>query len=314
MASWPSTSEPTTSTATCCTAPPRSRLDRRRTPVWAAMGKERDAGRTWLLGVSNVSLGHLEQMQGTGAETPAFVQNRCFARRGWDRGLVVLRGATHRLPGVLAAHGEPVDPAPSAGPAASLPASTPRRPRWCSASHTRLECCSLTGTSDPEHMVQVLRATPRCPPTKSGRSSRSRADRRRAGALIQFDGHEPSRAERLEALTMSTFDEIGARQSRVCRGPLPAVSARPRCSRTSAGRSSSRATSSARKSRPSDGSEGTKARRWPTLRRRTGKPGYLVADVDPLALRTPVTDLDLDEFGFRESDLDREMDCRASTP
>jgi diketogulonate reductase-like aldo/keto reductase len=53
--------------------------------VWKAIMKERDAGRTRLLGVSNVSLRHLEQMVRTGAEAPAFVQNRCFARLGWDR-------------------------------------------------------------------------------------------------------------------------------------------------------------------------------------------------------------------------------------
>ena len=49
--------------------------------VWAAMGRERDAGRTRLLGVSNVSLRHLEQLLASGAEAPAFVQNRCFARQ-----------------------------------------------------------------------------------------------------------------------------------------------------------------------------------------------------------------------------------------
>ncbi|HEY4902587.1 MAG TPA: aldo/keto reductase [Candidatus Sulfotelmatobacter sp.] len=53
--------------------------------VWEAMRKERDAGRAHLLGVSNVSLGHLEQMVAVHGETPAFVQNRCFARMGWDR-------------------------------------------------------------------------------------------------------------------------------------------------------------------------------------------------------------------------------------
>jgi diketogulonate reductase-like aldo/keto reductase len=53
--------------------------------VWQAMVKERDAGRTRLLGVSNVSLQHLGQLAATGAELPAFVQNRCFARTGWDR-------------------------------------------------------------------------------------------------------------------------------------------------------------------------------------------------------------------------------------
>ncbi len=47
--------------------------------------KERDAGRTRLLGVSNVSLRHLQQMAAARAELPAFVQNRCYARLGWDR-------------------------------------------------------------------------------------------------------------------------------------------------------------------------------------------------------------------------------------
>ncbi|HSE05010.1 MAG TPA: aldo/keto reductase, partial [Methylomirabilota bacterium] len=53
--------------------------------VWRAMARERDAGRTRRLGVSNVSLRHLQQLEATGAEPPAFVQNRCFAARGWDR-------------------------------------------------------------------------------------------------------------------------------------------------------------------------------------------------------------------------------------
>ena len=53
--------------------------------VWEAMRQERDAGHTRRLGVSNVSLGHLEQMLAVHGETPAFVQNRCFARMGWDR-------------------------------------------------------------------------------------------------------------------------------------------------------------------------------------------------------------------------------------
>ena len=53
--------------------------------VWEAMQKERDAGRTRFLGVSNVSLHHLQQMAAARAELPAFVQNRCYARLGWDR-------------------------------------------------------------------------------------------------------------------------------------------------------------------------------------------------------------------------------------
>jgi len=53
--------------------------------VWETMRKERDAGRARLLGVSNVSLAHLQQMEAVHTELPAFVQNRCLARLGWDR-------------------------------------------------------------------------------------------------------------------------------------------------------------------------------------------------------------------------------------
>jgi len=53
--------------------------------VWETMRKERDAGRTQLIGVSNVSRQHLVQLESIHTELPSFVQNRCFARLGWDR-------------------------------------------------------------------------------------------------------------------------------------------------------------------------------------------------------------------------------------
>jgi diketogulonate reductase-like aldo/keto reductase len=53
--------------------------------VWETLRKERDAGRTRLIGVSNVSLKHLVQLESIHTELPSFVQNRCFARLGWDR-------------------------------------------------------------------------------------------------------------------------------------------------------------------------------------------------------------------------------------
>ena len=53
--------------------------------VWAAMCKAQAAGHTRSVGVSNVSLRHLEQMLASHKQVPAFVQNRCFARTGWDR-------------------------------------------------------------------------------------------------------------------------------------------------------------------------------------------------------------------------------------
>jgi len=55
------------------------------TECWTAMRRERDAGRTRLIGVSNVGIWHLERMLEVEPELPGFVQNRCFARTGWDR-------------------------------------------------------------------------------------------------------------------------------------------------------------------------------------------------------------------------------------
>ena len=53
--------------------------------VWEAMVRARDAGHLRLLGVSNISRRQLEQMISRHGEAPAFVQNRCYARMGWDR-------------------------------------------------------------------------------------------------------------------------------------------------------------------------------------------------------------------------------------
>jgi diketogulonate reductase-like aldo/keto reductase len=52
--------------------------------VWRAMEELHAQGKTRLLGVSNVSLEQLEALYGLAAVKPTFVQNRCFARYGWD--------------------------------------------------------------------------------------------------------------------------------------------------------------------------------------------------------------------------------------
>jgi diketogulonate reductase-like aldo/keto reductase len=124
--------------------------------VWVAMGKERDAGRTRLLGVSNVSLGHLEQMQAAGSETPAFVQNRCFARRGWDRAVrsfCAERRIVYQGFSLLTANPEILRHPLVAGIAAREQA-TPAQVVFRFAQAVGM--LPLTGTSDPEHMVQDL--------------------------------------------------------------------------------------------------------------------------------------------------------------
>jgi diketogulonate reductase-like aldo/keto reductase len=124
--------------------------------VWEAMRKERDAGRTRLLGVSNVSLDHLRQMAATGTELPAFVQNRCYARLGWDRAVrqfcnehkIIYQGFS-----LLTANKEVVNH-PLIADVAESANVTPAQIIFSFARSIGL--LPLTGTSDAEHMKQDL--------------------------------------------------------------------------------------------------------------------------------------------------------------
>jgi diketogulonate reductase-like aldo/keto reductase len=124
--------------------------------VWEAMRKERDAGRTRLLGVSNVSLQHLEQMEAAHAELPAFVQNRCFARLGWDREVRAFcqqRKITYQGFSLLTANPEVLQHPPLIALAAQLNA-TPAQVVFSFARAVGM--LPLTGTSNAEHMKQDL--------------------------------------------------------------------------------------------------------------------------------------------------------------
>jgi diketogulonate reductase-like aldo/keto reductase len=52
--------------------------------VWGAMSALERAGKARLLGVSNVTVEQLAQLCRGSDVKPAFVQNRCYARDGWD--------------------------------------------------------------------------------------------------------------------------------------------------------------------------------------------------------------------------------------
>lgn len=52
--------------------------------VWRAMEALQQAGKTRLLGVSNMRLEQLQQLLAGATVKPAFVQNRCYARMQWD--------------------------------------------------------------------------------------------------------------------------------------------------------------------------------------------------------------------------------------
>lgn len=122
--------------------------------VWAAMIKERDKGRTRLLGVSNVSLRHLLQMASSGVEMPAVVQNRCFARLGWDRSVRVFcreRSIVYQGFSLLTANPEVVDHlADFAAGRGATPAQVVFRFALA------VGMLPLTGTTDAEHMKQDL--------------------------------------------------------------------------------------------------------------------------------------------------------------
>lgn len=120
--------------------------------VWEAMRKERDAGHTRFLGVSNVSLRHLEQMLALNAELPKFVQNRCFARFGWDRGVREFcqeHGIIYQGFSLLTANVEVLHHPLINNIAARLHIN-PLQLIFCFARAVGM--LPLTGTSDAEHM------------------------------------------------------------------------------------------------------------------------------------------------------------------
>jgi diketogulonate reductase-like aldo/keto reductase len=124
--------------------------------VWQAMVRERDAGRTRALGVSNVSRRHLDQLLAVHAERPAFVQNRCFARRGWDRdvrAVCAVHGIVYQGFSLLTANpevlGHPLVRSIAARVGATLSQVVFRFAR-------AVGMLPLTGTTSVEHMRQDL--------------------------------------------------------------------------------------------------------------------------------------------------------------
>jgi diketogulonate reductase-like aldo/keto reductase len=124
--------------------------------VWEAMRRERDAGRTRLIGVSNASLSHLEQMAATGPEGPSFVQNRCYANTGWDREIRRFcreRGIVYQGFSLLTANVDIVHHALVQTLATSLEATPPQ---IIFAFARAIGILPLTGTSNADHMKQDL--------------------------------------------------------------------------------------------------------------------------------------------------------------
>jgi len=126
--------------------------------VWRAMEALHDGGSVRLLGVSNISREQLVALCDEARVVPAVVQNRCYARTGWDREVRAVcrhRGILYEGFSLLTANQrELADPAVAAM-AGRVHATIPQLVfRFAHA----IGMVALTGTTSPAHMQQDLAA------------------------------------------------------------------------------------------------------------------------------------------------------------
>jgi diketogulonate reductase-like aldo/keto reductase len=126
--------------------------------AWRAMEEIQTAGRAGVLGVSNVSLEQLRALCAGARVRPRFVQNRCYAVRGWDRRVRTFcaeSGITYQGFSLLTANRQVL-----ANPELVRVARRHGRSAAQVVFRFALELgiVPVTGTSDPEHMRADLDA------------------------------------------------------------------------------------------------------------------------------------------------------------
>jgi diketogulonate reductase-like aldo/keto reductase len=124
--------------------------------AWRAMEALQQGGRTRWLGVSNVSCEQLELLCAEAEVLPAFVQNRCFARSGWDRRVRELcskREIVYQGFSLLTANGRELASPALRAMADELHCSMPQLVfRFAQ----QMGMLPLTGTSNEQHMREDL--------------------------------------------------------------------------------------------------------------------------------------------------------------
>jgi diketogulonate reductase-like aldo/keto reductase len=108
------------------------------------------------IGVSNVTAEQLAALCRLAAVPPAFVQNRCFARLGWDREVRRVcagEGVVYQGFSLLTANQRELASRPVAE-VARVHGATPAQVVLRMAVQLGMVC--LTGTSDPQHMREDL--------------------------------------------------------------------------------------------------------------------------------------------------------------
>lgn len=124
--------------------------------VWRVMEEFHGAGGSLLLGVSNVTAQQLEALCDFARVEPAFVQNRCYARAGWDaavREVCRRRGVVYQGFSLLTANRDVLEE-PRVREIAERHGRTV--PQVIFRFSLELGMVPLTGTTDPEHMRQDL--------------------------------------------------------------------------------------------------------------------------------------------------------------
>ena len=124
--------------------------------VWRAMEELHAGGAVALLGVSNVTAEQLLSLCAFAAVRPAFVQNRCFARLGWDRDVREVcrdEGVVYQGFSLLTANG-PELASPALGRIAARHGAS--RAQVVFRLALELGMVVLTGTTDPAHMREDL--------------------------------------------------------------------------------------------------------------------------------------------------------------
>jgi diketogulonate reductase-like aldo/keto reductase len=126
--------------------------------VWQAMEELHAAGQTRFLGVSNVGLDQLEELCTRVTTPPAFVQNRCFARSGWDREVRAFcrdRSIVYQGFSLLTANLAELRQ-PTFGRLVARVGKTPAQVVFRFA--LQVGMLPLTGTTDPAHMREDLQS------------------------------------------------------------------------------------------------------------------------------------------------------------
>lgn len=126
--------------------------------AWRAMEALVGEGVVGCLGISNTSAAQLEELVAFARVRPRFVQNRCYASRGWDadvRSVCRRHGVVYQGFSLLTANGPVVKGREVKGMAERY-GVTPAQLIFRFAQ--QLGMLPLTGTRDPQHMAEDLAA------------------------------------------------------------------------------------------------------------------------------------------------------------